>query len=134
MEDVSSPIASVNPIINPHLTPVDESKLPGNTSTSGAPPRVEDIPVVDKAVDTCAGPSTSSMAFNSDSFSLRNITMELGGLRNRITAWLIVLIVSFVAVLRSVPSRVTASLSSQAISRGNYSAEFPQEIEFLEEF
>lgn len=60
--------------------------------------------------------------------------MELGGLRNRITAWLIVLIVSFVAVLRSVPSRVTASLSSQAISRGNYSAEFPQEIEFLEEF
>ncbi|KAF2951853.1 hypothetical protein DAI22_01g293400 [Oryza sativa Japonica Group] len=119
MEDVSSPIASVNPIINPHLTPVDESKLPGNTSTSGAPPRVEDIPVVDKAVDTCAGPSTSSMAFNSDSFSLRNITMELGGLRNRITAWLIVLIVSFVAVLRSVPSRVTASLSSQAISREN---------------
>uniref|UniRef100_A0A0D9YDQ2 CRAL-TRIO domain-containing protein n=1 Tax=Oryza glumipatula TaxID=40148 RepID=A0A0D9YDQ2_9ORYZ len=102
--------------INPrHLT----SKLPGNTSTSGAPPRVEDIPVVDKAVDTCAGPSTSSMAFNSDSFSLRNITMELGGLRNRITAWLIVLIVSFVAVLRSVPSRVTASLSSQAISREN---------------
>lgn len=42
-----------------------QSKLPGNTSTSGAPPRVEDIPVVDKAVDTCAGPSTSSMAFNS---------------------------------------------------------------------
>lgn len=72
--------------------------------------------------------------FYTDSFSLRNITMELGGLRNRITAWLIVLIVSFVAVLRSVPSRVTASLSSQAISRGNYSAEFPQEIEFLEEF
>jgi hypothetical protein len=57
--------------------------------------------------------------FYTDSFSLRNITMELGGLRNRITAWLIVLIVSFVAVLRSVPSRVTASLSSQAISREN---------------
>ncbi|KAG8055731.1 hypothetical protein GUJ93_ZPchr0001g30378 [Zizania palustris] len=121
MEDVSSPTASVNPIISPNLTPVHESKWPGHTSTSGAPSREEEnIPiVVDKAVDTCIGPITSSMAFTSGSFSLRNIPMDLGGLRNRITTWLTVLIMGIIAVLRSVPSKMTARLSNQAITSDN---------------
>ncbi|KAL5226964.1 hypothetical protein ABZP36_015229 [Zizania latifolia] len=120
MEDVSSPTASVNPIISPNLTPVHESKWPGHTSTSGAPPREEEnIPIVDKPVDTCIGPITSSMAFTSGSFSLRNVPMDLGGLRNRITTWLTVLIMGLIAVLRSVPSKMTARLSNQAIACDN---------------
>uniref|UniRef100_A0A0D9V4M8 CRAL-TRIO domain-containing protein n=1 Tax=Leersia perrieri TaxID=77586 RepID=A0A0D9V4M8_9ORYZ len=99
--------------INPrHLT----FKLPEHASTSGAPPRAEEsIRVDDKAVDTCTGPIASSTAFNSDSFSLRTIPMKLGGLRNRITTWLTVLIMSLFAVLRSVSSRMTARISSQPI-------------------
>ncbi|XP_062218738.1 phosphatidylinositol/phosphatidylcholine transfer protein SFH6-like isoform X2 [Phragmites australis] len=105
VEDVSSPTASVNPIINPHLTPVPESKFPGHASTSDAPPVIEDgIPVVDKVVDACIDPTASSMASTSGSLPLRNIP-TLRGLQTRIAAWLTALI---------------------AIACGHHSDEFPQ--------
>lgn len=126
VEDVSSPTASVKPIISPNLTHVHESKFPGHASTSDAPPIVEDsIPVVDKVVDTCSDPRNSSVASTSGSFSLRNTPATLGGLKTQIVAWLTVLIVSLLAFLRSVPSIMTKRLTNQAITCDHYSAEFP---------
>ncbi|RCV26935.1 hypothetical protein SETIT_5G285500v2 [Setaria italica] len=126
VEDVSSPTASVNPIIIPNLTHVHESKFPGHASTSDAPPIVEDnIPVVNKVVDACSDPRNSSMASTSGSFSLRNTPATLGGLKTQIVAWLTVLIVSLLAFLRSVPTIMTKRLTNQVITCDHYSAEYP---------
>ncbi|KAL6614667.1 hypothetical protein ACP70R_036937 [Stipagrostis hirtigluma subsp. patula] len=130
VEYVSSP-TSIKPIINPHLTPVHESKSPGHASISDATPVTEDnIHVVDKVVDPCIAPRTSSEASTSGSFSLQNIPTTLGGLHSRIVAGLTVLITSLLTFLRSVPSRVTKRLPHLVMACNHYSAESSEELEF----
>ncbi|KAJ1284986.1 hypothetical protein BS78_03G246600 [Paspalum vaginatum] len=129
VEDVSSPTASANAIISPNLTHVDQSKFPGQASTSDGPFIVEDgIPVndIDKAVDACSDPRNSSMASTSGSL-LRNIPATLGGLKIRIIVWSTVLAVSLLGFFRSVLSIMTKGLSNQAIACDHYSDEFPPE-------
>ncbi|CAO1947824.1 unnamed protein product [Urochloa humidicola] len=126
VEDVSSPTASVNPVISPNLTHVHESKYPGHASTSDSRPIVEDsISVVDKAVDACSDTRNSSMDSTSGSFSLGNTPATMGGLKTQVVAWLTVLIVSLLAFLRSVPSIMTKRLTNQAITCDHYSTDFP---------
>lgn len=128
MEDISSPLASANPIISPNLTRLHQSKFPGHASSSDAPPIVEDsIPVDDNAVGACSDPRNSSIASTSGSFSLRNMSATLGGLKLRIIVWSTVLTMSLLGFLRTVLSIMTKGLSNQAIACDHYSDEFPQE-------
>uniref|UniRef100_A0A0A9HII5 CRAL-TRIO domain-containing protein n=1 Tax=Arundo donax TaxID=35708 RepID=A0A0A9HII5_ARUDO len=124
VEDVSSS-ASMNPIINPHLSPVHESKFPGHASTSDAVPVIEDD-IPDEVMDESIRPSASSMASTSGSFPLGNIPTTLRGLQTQIAAWFTALIVSLLTFLRSVLSIMTKRLPNRAVACDHRSAEFPQ--------
>uniref|UniRef100_A0ACD5VQ16 Uncharacterized protein n=1 Tax=Avena sativa TaxID=4498 RepID=A0ACD5VQ16_AVESA len=136
VEDITPSAAPVNTIVNPYLNLLHEPKSPGQASTSGATPVVEEtIPtVVDKLVDdACNSPRATSVASTSGSFPLRNIAMTLGVLRTQIVACLTVFIMSVFMVIRSFPSRVSERFSRQSVACNQYCGDCPQDLEFKEE-
>uniref|UniRef100_A0ACD5W2Y8 Uncharacterized protein n=1 Tax=Avena sativa TaxID=4498 RepID=A0ACD5W2Y8_AVESA len=115
---------------------IGKPKSPGQASTSGATPVVEEtIPTgVDKLVDdACNSPRATSMASTSGSFSLRNIPMALGVLRTQIVTCLTVFIMSVFMVIRSFPRRVSEKFSRQSVACNQYCGNCPQDLEFKEE-
>ncbi|KAG2617807.1 hypothetical protein PVAP13_3NG258005 [Panicum virgatum] len=136
VEDVTSPTASRNLITHPILTPVhEESKLPAHASASVAHASIESIPVVDKVVDDGWGsPRASLQASSSGSFSLRNLPGTFEGLRAQIITWLTVLVMTLFAMLCSVPSKMARRISNQSVKHDDYHVEYPQELEYKEEF
>ncbi|KAL6839848.1 hypothetical protein ACP4OV_029658 [Aristida adscensionis] len=127
VEYVSSP-TSINPITNPHLNPVHESKFPGHASTSGGAIIDDNIPIVDKVVDPCIDARASSEASTSGSFSFRSIPTTPEGFRSPIVVWLTVLIASLLTFLRYVPNIITKRLPNLTIA-----SDHNREIEFGEE-
>lgn len=127
VEDISSPTAPMNTVMDPDLTLLNEPQSSGHASTSGAAPVVEEsFHLVDK--DACNSPISTSMASASGSFSLRNIPIALGVLRSQIISCVTVLIMSLFTVLRSVRRRMSKRFSSQVTA-----CDFLQQLEFTEE-
>ncbi|PNT72668.1 hypothetical protein BRADI_2g47560v3 [Brachypodium distachyon] len=127
VEDISSPTAPMNTVMDPDLTLLNEPQSSGHASTSGAAPVVEEsFHLVDK--DACNSPISTSMASASGSFSLRNIPIALGVLRSQIITCVTVLIMSLFTVLRSVRRRMSKRFSSQVTA-----CDFLQQLEFTEE-
>ncbi|CAM0882286.1 unnamed protein product [Alopecurus aequalis] len=136
VEDITSPAAPVDTIVNPDLNLLPEPKSPGHASTSGATPVVEEsIPTaIEKPVDdACNSTRATSMDFDSGSFSLRNMPMILGVLRTQIVTCLTVLVMSLFMVICSVGSRVSKRFSRQSVACGHYCGDFSQDLEFKEE-
>ncbi|XP_073003032.1 phosphatidylinositol/phosphatidylcholine transfer protein SFH8-like [Typha latifolia] len=130
-EDATSPKAAKNFVLDPQLTPVhEEAKMMGNGYVPVENLAIEDsVPIIDKVVDAAWSNEISSSEGSSarGTFASSNMHQLPEVVRAQIFAWLAVFIMSVLALLHSITSKVSKSLSYQHLEFDRNYGEFPQE-------
>uniref|UniRef100_A0A0D9WJB1 CRAL-TRIO domain-containing protein n=1 Tax=Leersia perrieri TaxID=77586 RepID=A0A0D9WJB1_9ORYZ len=106
----------------------------GSDGSAESGSEVEDVTSPMAPRNLITNPLLTPVHEEANSSPFRSLPITFDGLWTQVITWLTVLIVSLLALVRSVPSRMAKRLSSQSNEHDHLYVEYPQEPEYKEEF